>query len=273
MNSFYSILAYAFGLVVMTSTASADNFGLGFGLSYNQGGGGYYAPGFAQGGGCGVGCGGGYQQFNPALLCQPQQPFGPYMNQGGPWNNAYMPGFGGPGLGGPGFGPQMMGPPPLPASRPIGRNPVLLPPNLMLQNSLQPMVYPNMQASYPNYPWPNYVGPGNVCGGGCGAGLVQQPIYPVPGGPMLDSGMYARQGASDGIMSVDGGSTVIIDARSRNEWEKDDTASIVFAAGIGMGMQATNVYPFMGQRHTYVPDPTFYNMGDRIYGYEARPTH
>ena len=59
---------------------------------------------------------------------------------------------------------------------------------------------------------------------------------------------YATAAANQGVILVGGAP------------EQDDTASIVMATGIGLGMQTTNVYPVAYPRY----EPT--NIGPMLYG-------
>jgi hypothetical protein len=83
-------------------------------------------------------------------------------------------------------------------------------------------------------------------------------------------GMVAAGGGS-GVFHIQGGGTTVIDMRSRNEWEKDDTADIVWGAALGLGMQTTNVFPFTGPRNAYTSLDFFYNQGPRPYHFQPRP--
>ena len=131
-----------------------------------------------------------------------------------------------------------------------------------------------------------------TCGIPCGAGMIPQPIMAVPGGPYLGAnagyGLSANMSFNNGVAGISaagaggydagysassGYGSGVIQIGEQNEWEKSDTASIIAATAMGMGMQATTVMPVAYPR-TYPTQlgPQLYNMGDRDYGFVARPT-
>ncbi|MEO5668733.1 MAG: hypothetical protein ABIR96_11795 [Bdellovibrionota bacterium] len=95
----------------------------------------------------------------------------------------------------------------------------------------------------------------------------------VQGGPqIMNSGVgVANGGAVSGsnVYSISGGGTTVIDMRDRVE---DNSGDIIWAAALGMGMQAPNVYPYVGDRGS----PTnfgnfFYQEGNRDWTLQPRP--
>lgn len=243
------------GAVLTSSPAQANNFGLSLGLNYNSGGNGYghYPPPMF-----GYGAAGGS--------------FGACAGAGG-----YLGGMGGGGFGG-GFAAPSM--PMMPS----------LPP-------LPPLIPPHMQAGMGGG-FGGGLGMGGApycyCGGG--GGMYQGPMQaygpppmmgPVAGGPYMGGGfgggggggggyaggggMVSGGGGGAGAYQISGGGTTIIDMRATNEWEKSDTADIVWGAAIGMGMQTTNVFPFTGPRNAYTNLDFFYNQGPRPYDFQPRP--
>lgn len=123
-------------------------------------------------------------------------------------------------------------------------------------------------------------------GGGCTT--YCQPIYPyaqagmnmnmMPQQGMMASNQgyltgqqgYANGGSSgSNVYSIAGGGTTVIDMRTKVE---DNTGDVIWAAALGMGMQAPNVYPYAGDRNG--PSnfgPFFYNEGDRLWNLQERP--
>jgi hypothetical protein len=98
--------------------------------------------------------------------------------------------------------------------------------------------------------------PGAATGGincvPCQLGM-QMPIGgPVMGGPAI--------GYGNGLGYGHGGGSYY---RARNEWEKNDTADIIYSLGIGLGMQASNVYPIAVPRYQPTITPGWFSMGDR----------
>lgn len=256
---------YLMGLVLVAAPASAGT-SFGFGLSYGENNGGLYAPAYGApiygygGAASSFGAiGGACQNVQLVPVCGGGCGGGVAMNPG-----IYGPGaFPGPGVGlpGPGF------PGPMPASLPP------IPQNLSVQGMMSPVVAPpsppGWGSGYASYPGP-WAAPGNCSA--CGMGLspqavyaVNQPILPFPGGPMSSVGLSAGVGYNSGSSSG------IITVGDRNEWEKDDTAGIVWATAMGLGMQATNVYPVTCMRNSpTVIAPSFYSTGDRSLGFVER---
>ena len=120
------------------------------------------------------------------------------------------------------------------------------------------------------------------CATFCGPAMAYGPppmMGPVAGGPVFahgGGGMVAGGGggfsaSGSGVYHISGGGTTVIDMRSRNEWEKNDTADIVWGAAMGLGMQTTNVFPFVGPRGAYTNLEFFYNQGPRPYDFQPRP--
>jgi len=97
---------------------------------------------------------------------------------------------------------------------------------------------------------------------------------PVQGGPslMANAGMAgAASGSASGsnVYSISGSGTTVIDMRPRVE---DNTGDIIWAAALGIGMQAPNVYPYAGERGAPTNfGPFLYNEGDRDWTLQPRP--
>jgi hypothetical protein len=231
-------------LVGGVSQAGLDH--LSIGLSYNRGGHGYppiipFGSGAGSFGAIGGLCGG-YLQA-PAL-----PPFGGIggvcglvcTNGGG---GGFFPGGGGPwGGGGGGFGPSFPVLPPMPALPPP---PQALPPHLAMPNLGWGPGFGSMPGPIVSGGpcIPCVAGVGGVAGIG-GAGVIGA----VPGGPYIGGGYYAR-----------------------NEWEKNDTADIVFATAIGLGMQTTNVMPLAVPRFGPTIVPGWFQTGPRPSSLVPRP--
>ena len=93
------------------------------------------------------------------------------------------------------------------------------------------------------------------------------PMFAVPGGPVANN--FFDAGATyRGV-----GGMNVVDTRASFEWDKNDTAGIVYATAIGMGMQATNVFPVLGCRSEPTVMPGFYNTGNRNYNLDPRVSH
>lgn len=76
-------------------------------------------------------------------------------------------------------------------------------------------------------------------------------------------------GSGSNVYSIAGGGTTVIDMRTKVE---DNTGDVIWAAALGMGMQAPNIYPYTGDRNG--PSnfgPFFYNEGDRAWNLQERP--
>ncbi len=134
---------------------------------------------------------------------------------------------------------------------------------------------PIMPPPMPSYGYPGFGGGGfpGMAGGGCGlcgGGVMAprpmpMPMY-APGGPAV--GNFYDGGYGRGLASN------VIDTSGSFEWDKNDTAGIIMATGIGMGMQATNVIPMFGcPRNAPTVMPSFYNSGSRDYGLQPRTSH
>lgn len=220
------------GLSFLTTTAESNsNFSMGLGININKGNGGY-----------------GY--YPPPMFGYgaASSSMAACAGLGG-----YLGGVGG-GMGGPMPMPSLSHLPPLP-----------------------PLIPPHMQG-------------GGLMGGGAMGGAPylpangcvmycqpmmaygpQVPMGPVPGGPMMDGGGgYVDSGSGGGgganIYQLSGNGTTIIDMR-----QKSDTAEVVWGAAIGMGMQTTNVFPFVGPRGSYTNFDFMYGQGPRPYDLQPRP--
>lgn len=275
MSRYWTIAS--FGLAVLVAMASVDSaraqttIGASLGLSFTKGvpyGGYPYGYGYGGGafGGYGMPCGG------------VSMPYAGNYGMGG--------GFGGGGFGMPFGGMTAPAIPPLSAPMPY------IPPHLAQGNL-------GWGGGYGSLPGPGFV-PGGAGCGACMAGYPQMPISPVAGGPALAgscgglwgtcganggiglpggimggggiaAGGGAIQGGASGVFSANG--TTVIDMRSRNAWEIPDTGEIVWATALGLGMQATNVYPVAIPRYqpTYFGTPSLYSTGGREYDFYARP--
>lgn len=239
-------------------------------------GGGSFSPMPMPGMGGGLGVGGG-QMGNPF-----PGPIGT-IGGGNGWGAPGMGGGIGGGIGGIGGGigggfANPMLPPPQP----------YLPPHIALggmggMNGASGGGYPGWGGGFGSYPMPGMAPtPGCVP---CMAGYNTQPLYPVAGGPvMYQNGMNpyygggystgAPSGMYRGIAGGGYGGTTVINMRSRNAWEMEDTGEIVFNAGLGMSSMLTNVYPVAFPRNepTLLPSG-FFNSGSRNSDFWARPTH
>jgi hypothetical protein len=102
--------------------------------------------------------------------------------------------------------------------------------------------------------------------------MMNQGTLAAQGGPLVASaggGMSAAGGQASNVVSVAAGGTTIIDMRPRVE---DNTGDVVWAAALGIGMQAPNVYPFVGDRGSPTNfGPFFYQEGDRDWMLQQRP--
>ena len=208
-----------------------------------------------QGGGCATCFANGYNQgLQQGVALGQQSMLG--MNGLNGMNNGFNNGMNGINPGFPGMGMQGMNPGfQLPALPPPPQQ-AFVPPHIAAQNQMwgpanASMAYPGQMAS---------VGPGmmapNCVPCSAGVGYQQQAMMPVAGGPLLMGASggasnywdYATAAANQGVILVGGAP------------EQDDTASIVMATGIGLGMQTTNVYPVAYPRY----EPT--NIGPMLYG-------
>jgi hypothetical protein len=91
---------------------------------------------------------------------------------------------------------------------------------------------------------------------------AQLPPMQVPGGP-CGGGCFNRGPA--------GGGTTIIDMRSRAEWEKNDTAGIIWGVSAGLSSMTSNVYPVAFPRQDFTIPDGIYHQGPRVTGFEPRP--
>lgn len=287
------------------SASSGGSMSVGFGLNYNSGGGGGYNSGYGSGvfgygsgyssiGAIGGACGGYGAGYPAPILMPPAPPAMPgyaspcqlcaaMQGGGGGFGNGMggggFPGMGGPGfygngmggggfpgMGGPGFygngmgggGFPGMGSPPI-AMRPVAPPAPIVPPHIAMANQ-------NWGPNWGSMPGPYMPGPayGQNCVP-CGMGMAPVMMGPVPGGPAFAGGgqyeMGRGGGSGAGVIVIGGG----------NEWEKNDTADILWSTAIGMGLQATNVYPVAvpRQQPTYI-QPTWWG-GDRSTDLIPRP--
>jgi hypothetical protein len=234
---FYAVLA---GLSLATSPARAFNqVNMGLNFQYSKGNPQWTgAPMFGYGGAAG--------SFGALNGC-----FGP---------GGFMGGGMGMGMGGAGFGST------LPA--------------------LPPLIPPHMQGG-------GFLGGGGGFGGSpylpgnSACAMYCQPTYaygapqlmgPVQGGPMIGGGLMAGGGmiggsgaasAGSNVYSISGHGTTVIDMRKKNE---DNSGEVIWAAALGMGMQAPNVFPFVGPRNGYTNlGPFFYQEGPRDWTLQPRP--
>jgi len=228
-----------------------------------------FGQGFGYRGGlCGISCGGSAfsSQYNGLPSYLPQQPLAhqvPVMPniQGGWVNTGGYPGMGGgyPGMGGgypgyPGGGYPGGGYPGYPGGGypgypgggyPGGGYPGRYPCgfNPCANNGFYPPIYQPM----PPMQVPG--GPCGMCGRGGGAIAMPMPMpAPMPSGGMVSGGYVAQ-----------------------NEWEKNDTAAIVWGVSAGLSSMTSNVYPVAYQRQDItIPTPQLYYQGGRYTGYEPR---
>jgi hypothetical protein len=236
--------------MIATPALASSALSIGFGLSYGEGNGGLYAPMYGApiygyGGAANFGAiGGACQSLLPPCATGCSSPCGG--------------GGGFPGV----YGPGAMPPPVAQMPAPLPQ----IPPQLSVQGMMAPITGPvGWGPGYASYPNPGLV-PG-TCGLPCQSGLVPMPVGPVPGGPMI----MPRGGGNS--RSVSSSSADIIVVGGTNEWEKNDTADIVWATAMGLGMQATNVYPVTCFRNSpTVIAPNFYSSGNRSLGFVER-TH
>jgi len=264
-----------------SSTSSAGSVNIGFGASYNSGGANYvpaygggvfgYGSGYGSIGAIGGVCGGWGSGMPAPILMPPAPPAmpgypSPCQVSCGGGGGGFYPGGGAmippPGIMGPGqFGPGQFGPggmmPPF-AAAPIAPPAPIVPPHLAMQNQ-------GWGPGWGSYPGPVMPGPawGSNCSP-CGMGIPPVMPGPVMGGPVMDGGVYTTgRGGSSG--------SGIVMIGSQNEWEKNDTADILWSTAIGIGLQASNVYPVAipRQQPSYVP-PMWWG-GDRETGLYPRP--
>jgi len=234
----------------------ANSFNLGLGFSYGENNGGYYAPAY---GAPIYGYGAGAGNFgNIGSACQSVS-WVPVCNNGCGGGGGFNPGVYGPGA----FGPGAYGPSPASIAPPMPLPSI--PQNLSTQGMMNPIVTPpGWGAGNVSYPGP-WAAPGN-CGNVCNSGLAPGNVYAVNSAPLTMPGPFLNSGFSSNA-SASG----IITVGDTNEWEKNDTANIVWATAMGLGMQATNVYPVTCMRNSpTVIAPNFYSTGDRSLGFAPR---
>jgi len=142
----------------------------------------------------------------------------------------------------------------------------------------------------PPMPRPMHMQPPGGCQTICGGGFVPAAYGPPPmmgpvaGGPYIQGGggfhhggggggrMIASANVNSGYSYYGGmGGTTIIDMRSKNAWEVEDTADIMWSTALGLGMTTTNVFPFTGPRNGYTNLNLMYNTGDRDTYLQPRP--
>lgn len=256
----FAIIAVSMSMFSLETRADT-NWSLGVGFSIGSGGYPRYpvgGPGFGYGAGYGsFGAIGGVCTGMPAPIIAP--PVGvcgiPCVGGGGG-------GYFGPGRGIASPFPAMPALPPIPPPAPI------LPPHLAM-----PMPMPGFGGGFGGGPFPpgGPMIPGMNTGVNCVPciiGMNPQIIGPVPGGPPMPFPGYGNAGFQG---AIGGAGPTIIRVGGINEWEKSDTADIVWAAGIGMGMQATNVYPAMMPRHAPTILPGWHGLGPRDSSLIPRP--
>jgi hypothetical protein len=113
--------------------------------------------------------------------------------------------------------------------------------------------------------------PGGPGGPGGPCGMCQMPPPPCGGGCVGRSGVMMNSSyAGNGIFFGPNGQ-VIVDDRGIMEWEKNDTAGIMFAVGGTLTGLASNVVPFAPYRYEPTNIPPFYQTGPRQYDFTARP--
>jgi hypothetical protein len=251
-------LALAASIWAPTANASTS---LGLGFSYSSGNPisygvpvmGYGAAG-ASFGAIGNVCGGGYGAAAPILIPQPSTcsvcqiprpapiPYPAPMPYSAPSPCACSGGL----AAGPAYPsypvapamPAMPALPSMPALPPLPPPPPVIPPHIALGN----MNWGQPWNSYQQLAVPGYTTGSNCVP--CSIGMQPQPVYPVAGGPYVSGGFEYSQ--------------------VRNEWQKNDTADIVFATAIGLGMQTSNVYPVAVPRYDVTtPMPLMYGTDDR----------
>ena len=258
-------LSLVIGLCLMVGTVTASRtshaeFNVGFGLNYNSGGyGGGVIPYYGNNVGAVASLCTAYippPTMNACNACAASQPGffpgGPGQYGPGPSGPGYGPGPFGPGGGGLGPMPSArlaMPPPPPPAP--------FLPPHLAMP--AQPW-----GQGFNRYPGPLYPGinTGSSCVP-CSIGMQPQVVMPVPGGPSLYNMSRFSSGLSNDSMFY---------ARSRNAWEIDDTASIVWGTAFGLSNLTSNVYPVAYPRNepTLIA-PNWFSTGDRDSMLDPRP--
>lgn len=87
--------------------------------------------------------------------------------------------------------------------------------------------------------------------------------------PAVASRGVAASGSASGVYSIGAGGTTVIDMRTT---EVDNTGEIIWAAALGMGMQAPNSYPVMIPRNNRTTlDPFYYQEGLRDSDLQPRP--
>ncbi len=173
------------------------------------------------------------------------------------------------------MGPGMMMPGggmPMPLPQPVAQAPILPP-----LPAPAPVIAPHMMGGWGGGygAYPSAMAAPAVCGLPCGAGLVPMSYGPVAGGPAMigvggGSGFSQGASSSGGDIRVHNGS--VIEVGGKNAWEINDSGDIAWSLAVGLGMQATNVYPITPPR--YAPTtlaPSFYGYGDRDLGFIARP--
>jgi hypothetical protein len=241
-------------LLFLVSFSAEANWGVNLGFSYNSGRNhpSYGVPYGYGAAGASIGAIGGACFPQPPVSCQAI---------GGICGPGPAPGGGG----GPIFAPPVASFPP-PMAAPMPPPAPVLPPHLALPNAGWGPGF----ASFPGPVMPGAGGWGANCVP-CGLGMQPPMIGPVPGGPVVGGG-FLNSGLASGYgmgMGLNFGASY-----AEHEWQKNDTASIIMATGIGMGMQATNVFPIAVPRHqpTFIA-PGFYGDGSRNSALVPRPTH
>ena len=277
------------GLMATMETAQASDWGVGLSLNYSSGQGHRGGHGHHHGGSM-FGYGNSQRSLGAINGCF--NGGGGYRGGGGPWFPGRAGGpFIGHGRGGGGGG--YVGRMPQPRIPPM---PPLIPPHagggpIFGQNGGgyhgRPVPMPGPGYPMPRGPiWSGQASGGcqTICGGGVPAAYGPPPYMgPVAGGPMMHGhggghGMAhggGRQIASSGgganIYSIYGGGTTVIDMRSKNAWEVNDTADIMWSTALGLGMTTTNVFPFTGPRNSYTRLNLMYRDGDRDTYLQPRP--
>jgi hypothetical protein len=271
MNRNILVLA---AIVITGAQASAQgNFNVGIGVNYSNGNGfgAMGAPMFGYGAGANFGnvatsC---FPPTGPAYPMPPQMPAMPMM----PTPPIGMNGGGGfpfpggmPGMGGMGMGAGMGSGLPLPAMAslpPSARSAsVLVPPHIAYQNM-------GWGPGWGSYPGPGYAQVPSCVP--CMAGMQPMPLMPVPGGPAVTGSCGSVYGTCGGASGVGMGAQQIVIQAPRNEWNNNDTAAIVAANGMALGLQTTNIFPIAYPRNEpMITTPTWYQTGTRDFNLVPR---
>lgn len=245
----YRAMSVAALVGFMAQAQAQTGMNLGVGLQFGSGNM-YGAGGYGGGGSLGFG-----------------NPYGSPYGYGG-YGTGYYPGYPTGGMGG-----YMGG---LGATYPNGMIPPVVSPCLPVMQ--QPMGTPwGWGQGFNSYPYNGYVQNG-TCGVVCGSGLVQQPVYPVNGGPVVAS----QQGGGVTGSALNSSSTIatnglqVIDLRRPTALEieasQPTNVGAVFATGMTMTGLASQLHPMvMNQQPIQIGSPTYYQTGVREFDFYERP--